>query len=196
MGVMADPIAVGHAALARRQEEFGSWMQSEQKRVFLLCYRLLQDQDEADSAAQDAFLKAYRAMEKPDFEAVTDLTRWITRIAVNTCLDRLRSKRWQFWRRRPAKETEELILNMAASHDPGALDQLTGREIERRLAAALEKLSLQQRAVFTLRHYEDKTLDEIAGILNLETGSVKSHLARSLVKLRIELKDLYWKNRI
>src|SRR5436853_467385 len=172
MGVMADPIVAEHARASALQE-FGSWMQSEQRRVYLLCFRLLRDSDEADSATQDAFFKAYRAIGKTEFDAVDDATRWITRIAVNTCLDRLRSKRWQFWRKRPPQETEETILSMAQSTDPGALDRVCGLEIEQRLSVALDKLSLRQRAVFTLRHYEDKTLDEIAKTLDLDIGSVK-----------------------
>ena len=84
---------------------------------------------------------------------------------------------------------------MAPSSDPGALDRICGSEIERRLAVAVEKLSLRQRAVFTLRHYEDKSLEEIARTLDLDVGSVKSHLSRALVKMRCELKDLY-RNRI
>ena len=187
---MVDPIA-GERARLSDLHEFGPWMQSEQRRVYLLCLRLLRDEDEASSATQDAFFKAYRAIGKTEFEAVDDATRWITRIAVNTCLDRLRSKRWQFWRNRPPKDTEETILKLAPSSDPDALDRIRGREIERRLAVAVEKLSLRQRAVFTLRHYDDNTLEEIARTLDLDVGSVKSHLSRALVKLRCELKDLY-----
>ena len=190
MEVMVDPIA-GERARLSDLHEFGPWMQSEQRRVYLLCLRLLRDEDEAGSATQDAFFKAYRAIGKTEFEAVDDATRWITRIAVNTCLDRLRSKRWQFWRNRPPKDTEETILKLAPSSDPDALDWIRGREIERRLAVAVEKLSLRQRAVFTLRHYDDNTLEEIARTLDLDVGSVKSHLSRALVKMRCELKDLY-----
>lgn len=194
MEVMVDPIA-GERARLSDLHEFGPWMQSEQRRVYLLCLRLLRDEDEAGSATQDAFFKAYRAIGKTEFEAVDDATRWITRIAVNTCLDRLRSKRWQFWRNRPPKDTEETILKLAPSSDPDALDWIRGREIERRLAVAVEKLSLRQRAVFTLRHYDDNTLEDIARTLDLDVGSVKSHLSRALVKMRCELKDLY-RNRI
>lgn len=190
MEVMVDPIA-GERARLSDLHEFGPWMQSEQRRVYLLCLRLLRDEDEAGSATQDAFFKAYRAIGKTQFAAVDDATRWITRIAVNTCLDRLRSKRWQFWRNRPPKDTEETILKLAPSSDPNALDWIRGREIERRLAVAVEKLSLRQRAVFTLRHYDDNTLEEIARTLDLDVGSVKSHLSRALVKMRCELKDLY-----
>ena len=190
MEVMVDPIA-GERARLSDLHEFGPWMQSEQRRVYLLCLRLLRDEDEASSATQDAFFKAYRAIGKTEFEAVDDATRWITRIAVNTCLDRLRSKRWQFWRKRPPKDTEETILKLAPSSDPDALDWIRGREIKRRLEVAVEKLSLRQRAVFTLRHYDDNTLEEIARTLDLDVGSVKSHLSRALVKMRCELKDLY-----
>src|SRR5215212_2516181 len=114
MGVMTDPIVAEHVRVTALQE-FSAWMQSEQRRVYLLCLRLLRDEDEASSATQDAFFKAYKAIGRTEFEAVDDAARWITRIAVNTCLDRLRSKRWQFWRKRPAQETEETILNMASS---------------------------------------------------------------------------------
>ena len=190
MAVMVNPIAGEHARITA-QQDFSVWMQSEQRRVYLLCFRLLRDEDEANSAAQDAFFKAYRATGKTEFTAVDDATRWITRIAVNTCLDRLRSKRWQFWRKRPPKDTEETILQLARSAEPGALDRVCGREIESRLAVAMGKLSLRQKAVFTLRHYDDKSLEEIARTLDLDVGSVKSHLSRALVKMRCELKDLY-----
>ena len=90
-------------------------MTSEQRRVYSLCQRFLQDRDEADSATQDVFLKAYQALKRDDAKELDDPARWVTRIAVNTCLDRLRSRKWQFWRRRPSPEDEQTILAMAAS---------------------------------------------------------------------------------
>lgn len=179
--------ALGAPALLAR---FPSWMASEQRRVFLLCLRMLSDADEADSAAQDAFFKAYQSLEKQSCE-VDDPARWLTRIAVNTCLDRLRSKRWLFWRKRPGAEDEATILAMAAAPEPDAEDRMFALEVGRRLAASLSCLSGRQRAVFTLRHYEDRSLDEISRILGLDVGTVKAHLSRALTKLRRELKDLY-----
>jgi len=76
---------------------FTAWMTSEQRRIYGLCQHLLQDRDEADSATQDVFLKAHRALHKPGVEGPAEPAKWLTRIAVNTCLDRLRSRRWQFW---------------------------------------------------------------------------------------------------
>ena len=171
-------------------DNFAGWMLSEQRRVFLLCQRMLGDPDEADSATQDVFFKAFRALQKAELPP-DEPAKWVTRIAVNTCLDRLRSRRWQFWRKRPNQEDEEIILAMAPSQSPDAEDQAFAQEIGLRLARAMTKLSDRQRAVFTLRHYEDKSLDEIAEVLELDVGTVKAHMARAVAKLRDDLKDLY-----
>lgn len=175
--------------------DFGSWMASEQRRIFLLCRRMLQDPDEADSATQDVFLKAYQALKKDRGQAqeLDHPDKWVTRIAVNTCLDRLRSKAWKLWQRRPAPEDEQIILEMTPGGDPSAERQLFSKEIQQKLEAALSKLSARQRAVFLLRHYEDLPLDEIASTLKLDSGTVKAHLFRATAKLRDELKDLYGK---
>lgn len=168
--------------------DFDLWMASEQKRVYLLCLRLLQDSEEADIAAQDTFLKAFRSL---GGEPPVDPARWLTRIAVNTCLDRLRSRRIQFWRRRPAKEDEQAILALAPASGPSPEQALHARQIGERLRCALSRLSDRQRSVFVLRHYDDRSLAEIARLLDLDLGTVKAHLSRALAKLRGELRDLY-----
>src|SRR5579871_3939459 len=190
MGVMAEPL------LAEQTEsgvlrDFGAWMVSEQRRIYSLCQRFLQDRDEADSATRDVFFKAYQALKRQDPKELEDPARWVTRIAVNTCLDRLRSRKWQFWRRRPSSEDEKVILSIAASTAPEAEDRYFAGEITARLNAALDKLSGRQRAVFTLRHYEDMSLEEIGNILGLDVGTVKAHMFRAVAKLREELRDLY-----
>ncbi len=121
---------------------------------------------------------------------MTISARWLTRIAVNTCLDRLRSKRWLFWRKRPGPEDEAAILSLAPAREPDAEDQFFAVEVSKRLATGLGCLSGRQRAVFTLRHYEDQSLEEIAQVLGLDVGTVKAHLSRALTKLRKELEDL------
>jgi len=190
MGEMAErmPANAEAGALLR---DFGSWMTSEQKRIFLLCRRMLQDNDEADSAAQDTFLKAYQALRRPDGPEVDDAAKWLTRIAVNTCLDRLRSRKWQFWRKRPNADDERTILELTPELRPDAEARVFAAQIENRLAHALDRLSARQRAVFTLRHFEDRTLEEIADILNLDVGTVKAHMFRAVSKLREELRDVY-----
>src|SRR5271154_2945365 len=153
MGVMAEPL-LAEQVESGLLRDFGAWMTSEQRRVYSLCQRFLQDRDEADSATQDVFLKAYQALSKEDAKDLDDPARWLTRIAVNTCLDRLRSRKWQFWRRRPSSEDEQIFLALEPSTAPDAEDGYFAGQIGVRLAAALGKLSPRQRTVFTLRHFE------------------------------------------
>jgi RNA polymerase sigma-70 factor (ECF subfamily) len=203
MGLMAGPALAARTETGEIREistdftaHFTAWMAGEQRRVFGLCQRLLGDADEADSATQDVFLKAYKALckealRKEDARVLDDPARWVTRIAVNTCLDRLRSQRWRFWRRRPSQQDEQMILRLASSDRPEAEDSYFAVQIRARLEAALEKLSPRQRAAFTLRHYEDLSLEEIGKLLDLDIGTVKAHMHRAVVKLRHELRDLY-----
>lgn len=188
--LMAEPF------LAERAErglvrDFGAWMTSEQRRIYSLCQRFLQDRDEADSATQDVFLKAFQALSREGAANLEDPARWLTKIAVNTCLDRLRSRKWQFWRKRPAPEDERAILAMAPSCAPEAEDRYFAGEISKRLNAAIAKLSPRQRAVFTLRHFEEMSLEEIGGVLGLDVGTVKAHMFRAMGKLRADLGDVY-----
>ncbi len=195
MNVMAEPLEA-YARPGVDLGDFGSWMASEQKRVFLLCRRILQDPDEADSATQDVFLKAFKALQKAGLQELERPDKWVTRIAVNTCLDRLRSNSWKIWRKRPSPDDEAVILSMAAGHEPDAEALVFAGEIQQRLEKALVKLSERQRAVFTLRHFDSYSLEEIGEILKLDTGTVKAHLFRALEKLRQELRDLYGSRQI
>src|SRR5215470_19201399 len=173
-GQITEPLVAARSSAAL-VSDFGAWMASEQRRVFALCLRLLQDPDEANSATQDVFLKAFQALKKDDAKDLDDPARWITRIAVNACLDRLRSRKWQFWRKRPAPADESGVLLRAQAASPGAEQRYFAGQISVRLNQALGRLSARQRAVFTLRHYEDKSLEEIAILLGLDVGTVKAH---------------------
>ena len=190
MGVVAEPLLAGRTE-SGVLADFGKWMTSEQRRIYALCQRFLQDRDEADSATQDVFLKAYQALTRDDAKELDDPARWVTRIAVNTCLDRLRSRKWQFWRRRPSAEDEQAILGMAPATAPDAERRYFSTEVSTRLEAAMGKLSPRQRAVFMLRHFEDMSLEEIGITLDLDVGTVKAHMFRAVGKLRNELRDLY-----
>jgi RNA polymerase sigma-70 factor, ECF subfamily len=187
----AAQVAADFAAADFNVSDFNSWMASEQRRVFALCLRLLQDADEADSATQDTFLKAYQALRKQDAHQLEDPARWLTRIAVNSCLDRLRSRKWQFWRNKPVSQNAGGTLALIRSTAPEAEDRYFATQISSRLELALDRLSARQRAVFTLRHYDDMSLEEIGQVLGLDVGTVKAHMFRAVSKLREELRDLY-----
>lgn len=175
---------------ADNQAALEELLAAHQKRVLRLALRLLGDPDEAASAAQDCFLRAYRALARCPRDAQGQ-RRWLVRLATNLCLDRLRSRKWNWWRSRLGFEPDQGQAEPPLLRTPER--ELLSREIGDRLSLALRRLPARQRAVFVLRHYEDHSLEEIAGHLSLNVGTVKAHLARALEKLREELKDFYGK---
>ncbi len=84
-----------------------------------------------------------------------------------------------------------MIIGGTPESLPDAEDHTFASEIGQRLTAALDRLSARQRAVFTLRHFEDRSLEEIGSILDLDVGTVKAHMFRAIQKLREELRDVY-----
>jgi len=166
-------------------------MAEEQKRIFLLCMRLLRTRDEADSATQDVFVEAYKTLEKSGGQAIQEPAKWLTRVAFNTCYDRLRSKRWLFWQRHSSDASGDSLLRIIPAVGPNQEDAAAAHDIRQRLEKALDRLSVRQRAVFILRHDEDRSIEEIAQIMDLDAGTVKAHMARAIKKLREELRDLY-----
>ena len=88
-----------------------------------------------------------------------------------------------FWRWRP-------------STSPEAEHRYFATEIGARLNAALEKLSPRQRAVFTLRHFEDMSLEEIGDVLDLDVGTVKAHMFRAVAKLRDRVARPLWRDQM
>ena len=163
-----------------------------QKRITRFVYTLLRDSADADGIAQDVFVKAFRAL--PDFQGQSAFETWLTRIAINSVRDHIR-------RRRPVVSFSELRADadddgpeLPAAFDPadGTSPErdLLSRDIRRRIAEALVSLSPRQRAVFVMKHYEEKSIAEIGEATGLDEGTIKSHLFRAARKLRERLEDL------
>ena len=171
--------------------DFGSWMLAEQKRIYLLCFRMLRNSDEANSATQDVFVQAHRAMKRADLRPIEEPAKWLTRVALNTCINRLRSKRWMFWHRQVSGNEQETVLRYRPAGGVNQEDALIARDIARQIGQSLNRLSIRQRMIFLLHYEEDYSLDKIAEVLALDTGTVKAHMARAVKKLRSELRGLY-----
>ena len=138
---------------------------------------LLGNPDDAQDAAQEAFLKCWRARETvPD---VLNLRAWIFRIGLNAAKDFQRSA----WNRksRPLPEDEVMM--------PGREDDPAGRSLEEqealdRLRAAITDLRQEEKEVFLLRQNGELTYEEIAEIRNAPVGTVKTQMRTALIKLR------------
>ncbi len=147
-------------------------------------YRILGSEDEARDAAQEAFLKAYRAL--PGFKREAQFSSWLYRIAVNLCRDRLRRRKGK---NLVSLEALEEIGPVLASREPGAQDLVEQLDVRRAVRQAIAELSEEQREVVILKEYQGLTFLEIAQALELPVSTVKTRLYRGLGQLRLRLES-------
>lgn len=167
---------------------FATLMRQHAGKVIGLAARLLGDRSEAEDIAQEAFLRLHRAL--PGFRGDSSIGTWLYRTTTRLAIDHLRRERLKrklFFLRRSEEDPDPLELAVDQRSNPGR--ELQERQAMVRLRQLLGQLSPRQRAVFVLRHYEGLPLQEIGGILGLETGTVKIHLHRAVTTLRKELAD-------
>lgn len=137
---------------------------------------VLGNRDDAQDAAQEAFLKCWRARDTA--ATVDNLRAWIFRVGLNTAKDMRRSA----WSRRVTPLVAE--DTMLASPDIAADTALDDREAVDRLKAALVELRPDEKEVFLLRQNGDLTYEQIAEIRNAPVGTVKTQMRSALIKLR------------
>jgi RNA polymerase sigma-70 factor (ECF subfamily) len=143
-----------------------------QRQVYRLCYRFVGNHEDASELAQDAFIRAYRAL--PKFERAAKFSTWLYRIAVNVCLDRV-------GKTPPPHETLDTQM---ANRDERADDRVAREQRAARVRAAIARLPEKQRATLILRAYHDLPHDEIAKIVGGSVGSSKTNFFHALAKLR------------
>jgi RNA polymerase sigma-70 factor (ECF subfamily) len=158
-----------------------------ESRVHRLAWRILGDSEDALDAAQETFLKVWKAL--PRFEGGSRFSTWLTRIAINQCRNELR-------RRRTVKHTHPLSLDAplddsgatAAASVPGTTPEpweaAREREVAKALRDSLGDLDGEGKEVLVLRDGEDLSYEEIAEILEIPIGTVRSRLHRARSELR------------
>jgi RNA polymerase sigma-70 factor (ECF subfamily) len=166
------------ATLAGQREAFGTLVERYERAVYNLCLRTLRDAEEAKDASQEAFLKAFRAL--TTFRRGSKFSTWIFSIAYHACCDRLN-------RRRRYSDAE---LPDRADPAPGPVLEAERLDEATRLRAAIDALPEKYRAVITLYHLQGHQYEEIARVLDLPMGTVKTHLFRAKEQLRRELAGL------
>jgi RNA polymerase sigma-70 factor (ECF subfamily) len=150
-------------------------------RVVSIAWGIVRNAHDAEDLAQEAFVKAFASIDR--FRADQPFGPWIYRIVTNTALDAMKH-------RRKFKEEALAETEPAARRDDAALPAMSN-EIARRIDAALEELPEMQRIVARLHLVEDFDHAEIAGMMELNEGTVRSHLSLAKKKLREKLADLY-----
>lgn len=167
-------------------ESFGELVARYQMRLYNLAYRILHSHEEAEDVVQETFLNVFRAL--PNFKG-DRFSPWVYKIASNLCLDFLRRRRPNTVSLdAPVGEDGEMIREIpdeAGLPEETALAEALGLDIQK----AIDSLPPKYRAVIVLRHVEDLTYEEIADILNLPLGTVKTRLFRAREMLRARLAD-------
>ena len=161
-------------------ESFEILVRRHQKATFNLIYRFLGDYDEAAEIAQEVFLSAYKSIHR--FRGDANFATWLYRIAFNHASTRRKSLN-RAQRRHVPLDGDEAISEGAS--DPARTAEQ--KEIQERVQEALNSLDAGDAMIVLLRDLQDVPYDEVARILNVPVGTVKSrlHRARQALKARL-----------
>jgi RNA polymerase sigma-70 factor (ECF subfamily) len=164
-----------------------------QNTIVSLCTHLMRNRTEGEDAAQDTFIKAFRRI--GSFRGEARFSTWLYAIAVNVC----RNKQRSFWQRlfmqsvstgmpdvdRDLTETIEIL-----DSTPWPSEQLERKELRDQIKRVLVQMPTRYRELIVLRDIKELSYSEIAGILGVPLGTVKSGLARARLAMQVELKGL------
>ena len=154
------------------REAFDRLVERYQRDVYRLCYRYVNNHEDANDLAQEVFLKAWRAIGR--FRGDSSFRTWLYRIGVNACLN------FRALRRPVTQELPEALEDPR----PGAAVRVERGDEARRVRAAVSRLPEKQRATLILKIYHDLTHEEVAQVLGSTVGTVKANLFHALGNLR------------
>ncbi|MCI2058511.1 MAG: sigma-70 family RNA polymerase sigma factor [Oscillibacter sp.] len=175
-------------AAARRgdPDAFESLVLLYEKRVYSLALRLCSNADDAQEAAQEAFFSAWRGL--PDFRGGSSFSTWLYRLTSNACIDLLRRERRHRSAAGPSLNDEELNLELP-DPAPAPEERAESAELRAAVEAGLQSLQPEYRSVLVLRELRQLPYEEIARILELDLGTVKSRISRGRKQLRRYLSE-------
>jgi len=155
-----------------------------QRKVYRVLLLMLKNPDDADNLTQECFLRAYCTMKT--FRGECSVQTWLLRIAVNLARDHVRNRRAGFWKRLLRLDHEagaEASLDPPSPHPSPESGMLAREELDA-VWRVVERLSMRQKEVFILRFVEEMELKEIAEVLGLRIGTVKTQLFRAVAHVR------------
>lgn len=176
-------------ARAGCQSSFRTLVEAHSPKLLRLAWRLTGNRDDAEDLVQEAFLRLHRHLD--DFRGDSALATWLYRTVTRLAIDALRREKLRrrlfFFR---SSDTSLDPLDLYADPAPGQERTLIARQQLQAMQRRLQKLSPQQRTVLTLRHQEQLPLQQIAELLGISEGAVKTHLHRAVRTLRADLENL------
>lgn len=157
-------------------EAFTQLVETYQKPVYNLCYRMLGEPESAEDAAQETFLRVYQNLHR--YDASRSFGTWILSIAAHYCIDNLRKKKFTMFSM-DAETEDGMTFELPDASAPDPETESVKREQRDRLHHLLKDLDATDRAAVIMRYWYDFSEVEIANSLNLTVSAVKSRLHRS-----------------
>jgi RNA polymerase sigma-70 factor (ECF subfamily) len=180
-------------ARSGREPAYRELVRRYERPVFALLFRMVRDRELAEDLAQETFIKALNAIDsyRPEFK----FSSWIFKIANNAAIDHLRRRELDTLSLdgSPHAETPEAMQATAlqiGARQESPLDAVEARELGGAIEAAIGRLRPEYRSCILLRHVEGRAYEEIAEILNLPLGTVKTYIHRARNELRLALAHL------
>ena len=186
--VERDDAALVTASKRGDQDAFALLVQRHQHRIFNLVFRILQQYDEANEVTQETFLAAWQGL--PAFRGEAQFSTWLYRIAYNCSQKQLEVRR----RDRVLQEAiqAEQTMQTGESMTEHVVSAIDAHERQVFIREQLSTLPTKYRLVLVLRHLQEKTYEEMAEILSMPVGTIKTHLfrARNMLKERLQGSEL------
>jgi RNA polymerase sigma-70 factor (ECF subfamily) len=158
-------------------DAYTALVQTHQEAAFRVAYAILSDGDDAQDAAQDAFIRAYHALGR--FDTRRPFRPWLMRIVTNSALNRIKAAR-----RRQAMTERYAINTLSTQSEPAIEARVLARERGRRVREAMNHLKPDDQSLLVMRYFFDLSEAELARTFNVAAGTIKSRLHRALAKLR------------
>jgi RNA polymerase sigma-70 factor (ECF subfamily) len=150
--------------------------------IFRVAYRITGNEQDAEDAVQETFLKAHRML--GSFEGRSNFTTWLTRIAANCALDQLRSRRQHDAALAPALDGAGEASDRG---DDDPENRIFHAQLGRIVQRTLEEMTEQEHAAFVLRHHEQMNTTEIGQLLAISGPAIRQSIFRAVHKLRVAL---------
>lgn len=176
-------------AIAGDQDAFAELVNDYQRAVYSLTYRMLSDATEAEDAAQETFLRAYRHLEKYDHSR--PFRTWLLSIASHYCIDLIRKRRISL-----LSLDEFLPPHWLSAEEESVEDAAISSERQDQLQGMLAQLRPDERAIIILRYWHDMPYEEIADTLGTNRGVIKSRLFRARQALANQMRVQSITNRL
>ena len=195
MSTKAQEVAIDQLLVSRfkngDQSAFDEMVSRYWDRIYVMVHQLLRNQQDAEEVTQDAFIRAHRGLDR--FRGDSAFSTWLYQIATNLA----RNRYWYWWRRKRDKsisidapvnaESDTTLADLLPAELETPEDATVTQELVDSVASTMGRLSAKHREILILRNVKNLSYEEIASILGISVGTVKSRIARARESLRAKL---------